>query len=311
LKKVFLLFWISWMMLFFTACSTQEQQYESQLKIDMQKEIREHLQVLCSEKMAGREGGTEGEAEAALYLANFLKEKKLQPAGEEETFFQSFPIKGYMPRLGNKRMTYGLGNSFNQGTSENVLALLEGKTQEVIVVSAHYDHLGIINGQLYPGANDNASGVAVVLEIINALADCRPERTILFAFWGSEEKGLLGSRYFCNNPTIPIEEIQGIVNFDTVGNLKEKKELLGWKVKENEATTEIVEKMAEDGWQINWQNNSGHSSDHFSFSLKNIAGFTLLSPDWLEKNHTPLDEVKGIRISPMHDLVNLFINILK
>lgn len=311
MKKVFLIFCFCCVLLLVSACSPPEQQEELRLNQDIQEGLKKHLQQLCSEKMAGREGGTKGEAEAALYIAGFLEEMGLKPAGDGETYFQSFAIKEYAHRKIGKRMTFAPTSSVDKGISDNILALLEGRTKEVIVVSAHYDHLGVINGQLYPGANDNASGVSAVLEIMKGLAAEKPERTILFAFWGSEEKGLLGSRYFCSHPTIPWEGIKCIINFDTVGNLEGKKLLLGWKEKDNEVTKEIIERLAEADWQISWEKDPAHNSDHYPFSLKNVPGFTLLSPAWLEKNHTPLDKVKDIRTPPLQELVNSFINILK
>ena len=310
MKRALLLFCFCCTLLLIVACSTQGQQGEIKVNQDIEQDIKEHLLVLCSEKMAGRAGGTKGEAETALYLADFLQENGLKPAGEGETFFQTFSIKEYAPQKVGGRMTFGPVSSTAKGTSANVLGLLEGRKKEVVIVSAHYDHFGMINGQLYPGANDNASGVAAVLEIITGLAEEKPENTLLFAFWGSEEKGLIGSRYFCLNPTISWEQIKGIVNLDTVGNLKEKK-LLGWQEKENEETREITEQLSEAGWQISWQKDPGHSSDHFSFSLKNVPGFTLLSPDWLKNNHTSLDTEKEIKTAPLRELVLSFIDILK
>jgi len=298
-------------LLLFVACSTQEEQGERLLKQDIEQEIKEHLQVLCGEKMAGRAGGTKGEAETALYLAEFLQEKGLKPAGEGETYFQTFPIKEYAPKKVGERMTFCPVSSTEKGSSANVLGILEGRKKEVIIISAHYDHLGMINGQLYPGANDNASGVSTVLEIIAGLAEKKkPEKTLLFAFWGSEEKGLIGSRYFCLHSTISWEQIKGIVNLDTIGNLLGEKKLLGWQEKENEVTREIIEQLTEAGWQISWQNDPGHSSDHVSFSLKNVPGFTLLSPDWLKKNHTPLDTENEINTAPLREMTLSFIDIL-
>lgn len=309
MKKVFLLFCCTLLLL--TACWSEKREGRPQFNNDLQQGLKEHLQVLCSEQMAGREGGSRGEAEAALYLAKFLQEKGLKPAGEGETYFQAFPLKEYEPILQDGRMTLRPVSSLQKRTSENVLALLEGRKKEVIVVSAHYDHLGVIKGELYPGANDNASGVSVVLEIINGLAGQKPARTILFAFWGSEEKGLLGSKYFCANPTIPLGKIKCMVNFDTLGNIKDGKMLLGWLGTENQVTKEITESLTEQGWQISWENDSRHSSDHFSFRQKDVPSFTLLSPAWLENNHTSLDTVKEIKIGPLEDLVHSFINILK
>lgn len=295
-------------LLFCVACGTQSG--EEDVISFFQPQVKEHLQVLCSEALAGREAGQPGEAAAALYLAGFLQEKGLKPLGDSDTYFQAFPLKGYRAQQVGSRMVFCETKREPDCLSENVLALLEGQETGVIVLCAHYDHLGIIEGELYPGANDNASGVAVLLEMINGLVEEQPQKTLLFAFWGAEEKGLWGSRHFCEQPPLPLEQIECVLNLDTVGNLAGK-ELLGWAGPENERTREIVQGLAAQGWQINWEERGAHNSDHFSFAQKGIPSFTLLSPTWLDENHTPRDTVEKIKIEPLTDLVLTLLNIFK
>jgi len=111
-------------------------------------------------------------------------------------------------------------------TTRNVLGLIPGGDdllfREFIIVSAHYDHLGRRgDGLFYPGADDNASGVAALLGAARALATLqphqRPARTIVFAAWAGEERGLLGSEHFGEDPTIPRGQIKGVLNLDMVG----------------------------------------------------------------------------------------------
>ena len=105
----------------------------------------------------------------------------------------------------------------------NILAKIEGKNpDEIVVVGAHYDHLGydsMLEGdKIYNGADDNASGVQAVLQILQAFLATgqQPERTVIFALWDGEEKGLCGSRYFANNFT-DIKKVKGYMNFDMIG----------------------------------------------------------------------------------------------
>jgi Peptidase family M28 len=102
----------------------------------------------------------------------------------------------------------------------NVLAKIEGtsETQQVILLSAHLDHLGVIDGETYPGADDDASGTVAVMELARVLAkEPKPNRTVIVALWGSEEKGLLGSRYFLQNPTFPLKDIVANLEFEMIG----------------------------------------------------------------------------------------------
>jgi Tol biopolymer transport system component len=120
-------------------------------------------------------------------------------------------------------------------TDRNVIATLPGTTDEWVVVGAHYDHLGTggssslaragEEGQIHYGADDNASGVATVMELAAALKSSKSplRRGIIFALWSGEENGILGSAAFVENPPVPIEKIAAYVNFDMVGRIRENK----------------------------------------------------------------------------------------
>lgn len=272
--------------------------------------MENHLKELTSIKMEGRRAGTAGEARAALYLARHFQRLGLQPAGDEGTYFQTFPIKNPEPLLANDRMTLSLSAEKSARPSENVLGVLPGKNDRLIVISAHYDHLGIIEGSLYPGANDNASGVALVLELAENLTKTPLPYTILFAFWGGEEAGLLGSAYFCQNNTSPLDNIACIINLDSLGNLGKEKSLLGWAPCEDEFSRNMAGKLLAAGWKIKWENNTSHNSDHWPFAKAGIPGFTLLSPAWLEHNHTTEDTIDRINLDALVQLMNALQHIL-
>jgi len=109
-----------------------------------------------------------------------------------------------------------------EGTGYNVLAKITGiepgLKEQVIIIGGHLDHLGLFP-ELMPGANDNASAVAVMLGVAEALVKCeiKPKRTILFAFFGAEEQGVKGSEYYLEHPVFPMEKTVGLINMDGVG----------------------------------------------------------------------------------------------
>ncbi len=171
-----------------------------------------HVGVLADDAFEGREGGTRGGRAAAAYVVEQLERLGLEPAGDEGGYYQRF------------------------GGMRNVLAIVPGSdpalAREVIVVGAHYDHVGYGTaatsygpfGFVHNGADDNASGVAGLLEIAEALGRQPepPRRTILLAFWDGEEKGLLGSSHFLRvRPAVLAgRTIVCSVNMDMIGRLR-------------------------------------------------------------------------------------------
>src|SRR5439155_4853614 len=107
----------------------------------------------------------------------------------------------------------------------NVIGVLPGTdpalAAEAVVIGAHYDHLGRADGVVYPGADDNASGTAVVLGLARAFAAAGgTDRTLIFALFGAEELGLIGSRHYVSRPALPLERTVAMVSFDMVGRLQ-------------------------------------------------------------------------------------------
>lgn len=287
--------------LFIVAC-TKDIPKEVGNTSSSQERLSRNVHILTDKSWSGRRAGSRGEAKAALYLATYFYEYGLKPAGEQNTFFQTFPIATYDTVLNNGRMTFRKVNHKEAGFSENILGILPGQETGTIIVSAHYDHLGLIEDKLYPGANDNASGVSIILELIHQLKEQVPHYNILFALWGAEEMGLLGSAYFCENPTIPLEDIVCVINLDSIGNLKENKNILVWPSTQNKSEN-YFQQLLNDSWQITWEDSYKHNSDHYSFTKRGITGFTLLSPYWLENNHTPYDTMNKINIEMMSELL--------
>jgi aminopeptidase N len=183
-----------------------------------QKSLMEHVSFLASPKLEGRGLGSEGITAAAQYIADRFKAIGLTPGGDEGTYFQKF--------------TVDKGPKGTPVETVNVIGLLPGAKAEwkdqSAILSAHYDHLGLgwpdvhkgDEGRAHPGADDNASGVAVMLELAKALkASGSPSRTLIFAAFSAEEAGLKGSAYYVDHPRLPLNQIIGVINLDTVGRL--------------------------------------------------------------------------------------------
>ncbi|MDD2436593.1 MAG: M20/M25/M40 family metallo-hydrolase [Massilibacteroides sp.] len=186
------------------------------------------VSFLASDELEGREAGSRGGHIAGVYLVSCLKQMGLAPL--EDSYYQ--PFEAYSRERQKKQRFQVEPDSIDVIKQEtvyrilamrNVLAKIEGmRKNEYVVIGAHYDHLGIdpdlVGDQIYNGADDNASGVSAVLQIARAFiaSGVQPERTIVFAFWDGEEKGLLGSRYFTQNFS-GMDQVKGYLNFDMIG----------------------------------------------------------------------------------------------
>jgi len=255
-------------------------------------ELRSHAGVLADDMFEGREAGSRGGHAAAKYLIGRLQETSLQPAGSNGSFKQSF-LHGH----------------------QNLLALLPGSDPELrdeyLVVGAHYDHVGYGSrrnsygpwGYIHNGADDNASGVATLLEIIDALSQTehRPRRSILFAFWDGEEKGLLGSKHWIEHPTIPVEAIKLAINVDMVGRLTEGRiEVGGTRTATGLRRLLSSSRLSEETWlDFSWEYKD--NSDHWTFYEAGIPAIyfhTGLHDDY----HRPSDDVEKLNIDGMREV---------
>ncbi|MDD4666207.1 MAG: M20/M25/M40 family metallo-hydrolase [Clostridia bacterium] len=265
--------------------------------------LRKHVQVLTEKSFAGRRAGTRGEAMTGRYLAAQLQEMGLEPAGDEGTFFQGFPLPEMtLRREGKRTVFYKLKNS-SQQAAENILGVIRGKqdSSQYIVLSAHLDHLGIGENNLYPGANDNASGVATVLEIARLLGEKKEQLpySVLIAFWSAEEMGLIGSRYFIQHPSFPLEVMRLNINLDSIGS-GEKNRFVFWTKNLNGLPEWLsVSGLNYSALELVGQLETMHSSDHRAFLEREVPAVTFLAENWLENNHTPLDRAGGLNYEKM------------
>ncbi len=172
-------------------------------------ELRRVVSFLADDKLGGRGTPSKGLDDAADFIAAEFKKSGLEPKGDDG-FFQTTEYKGRNGVSGKVR---------------NVVGLLKGSdpklAEEVVMVTAHYDHLGTRaqgeGDRIFNGANDDASGTAGVVALARALGKARPKRSVLFVtFWG-EERGLLGSKYYGEHPVVPLAKTVADVNLEQIG----------------------------------------------------------------------------------------------
>ena len=168
-----------------------------------------------------------------------------------------------------------------RATVNNVLAYLPGKTDEYVIVGAHYDHLGRGNydslapsqiGQIHPGADDNASGTAGVMELARMFAPMKGElqRGILFMSFAGEELGLLGSAYWVQHPTMPLDKALAMLNMDMIGRIKDDKIYIGG-VGTGSTLKPVIEQAAtKESFKVEYSPGGYSASDHTSFVSKHI-----------------------------------------
>jgi hypothetical protein len=193
------------------------------------EDLKRHLNILASDSLEGRETGEKGQKMAADYIMNHFKDIGIPPYNKK-SYYQKFRVKSnrhvckcedcdsdFIKKLFGK-------NRYIKG--ENVLGYIEGGDlkEELIILTAHYDHLGKHDSLLFNGADDDGSGTVAVMEIAEAFMLAKkegkgPKRSILIMPVSGEEKGLLGSKYYTENPIYPLEKTVANLNIDMIGRL--------------------------------------------------------------------------------------------
>lgn len=177
-------------------------------------DLKEHLYIFASDEMQGRMTGSEGQKKAAQYLVDFYKSQDIGAPENASDYFQAIPAS-YFSR------------SRDPKDSENVVAFIKGseKPEEIIVLSAHYDHVGVDKeGNVYNGADDDGSGTVSMLAMAQAFQMAAkegngPKRSILFLHVTGEEIGLYGSKYYTDNPLFPLANTVCNLNTDMIGRI--------------------------------------------------------------------------------------------
>ena len=200
-------------LLFIYSCGTEAQKtvtdYEESIT---ETELKTHLYTYASDEFMGREAGTEGETLAINFLKDYYESTGVSGGSTDGLYFQEMTV------------TDRSGNSID---SYNVLAYIAGsdKANEVLVITSHLDHIGVeADGQINNGADDDGSGTVAMMEIAEAFIEAKedgngPRRSVLFLHVSAEEKGLLGSKYYTDNPIYPLANTVANLNIDMIGRV--------------------------------------------------------------------------------------------
>jgi len=270
------------------------------------KNIEKHISYLASDELKGRGTGTKDEIKAANYIAEQFKNLNLQPKGTD----------GYLQKFKASIDTVHVVDAYN------VAGFLDNGAENTIVIGAHYDHLGEgyqrgslepdSKGKIHNGADDNASGVAGVLEMARYLSTnaVKEKHNFLFLAFSGEELGLLGSKYYANNPTIDLAKMNFMVNFDMIGRYDANKGITigGWGTSSRWGQT--IPALADQA-KVRYKIDSAGAgpSDHTSFYTKNrpvLFFFTGVHTDY----HKPSDDTQLINFAGEAVVLKLFSEIL-
>lgn len=278
--------------------------------------MKDDVSVLANDSLNGRKTGSDDEKKAASYISRRFKTIGLQPKGTDG-FFQKFTFRA--SKNPHQEAEFTLEQNDSTETAENVIAYLDNKAENTVVIGAHYDHLGMGGeGSLYRegpaihnGADDNASGVAMMLHLSEALRkDGSPKNNnYLFIAFSGEEEGLLGSNYFVKNPTIDTKKITYMINMDMVGRLNTENTLAVYGVGTSPILKQTVNANAGDLNIV--ENESGVGpSDHTSFYLADIPVLHFFTGQH-EDYHKPSDDTEKVNFAGMEVVSNYIFSIIK
>jgi Zn-dependent M28 family amino/carboxypeptidase len=287
------------------ACSFAQAPSHPAATDPVERDLRADVGFLASDAMQGRGTGTQFEAVAAEYLAAQLEEIGLEPGGDaaadgKRGYLQHFDFQyGSIP----KRMLRVLNQEdrAGKGTSQNVIGVLRGATDDAIIISAHYDHIApkpvSAPGEdvIYNGADDDASGTAIVLELARTLAKgAKPKRTVYFILFGAEEFGGVGSDYFNEHPPLPLTKVIANLEFEMIGR-PDPKVAPGTLWLTGYERSDLGPTLAKRGAPLVADPHPEYKfferSDNYQLALRGIVAHTVSSYGLHKEYHQPSDDV--------------------
>ena len=292
------------------------------------EDLEKHLTILASDSLEGRETGKKGQKMAADYIMNHFKNIGIPPY-KGKTYYQKFRVKNsrHMCKCDDCDVDFLkkiLGkNKYIKG--ENVLGFIEGTDlkEEIIIITAHYDHLGKHEEKIYNGADDDGSGTVAALEIAEAFMLAKkeghgPRRSVLIMPVSGEEKGLLGSEFYTDNPIYPLENTVANLNIDMIGRIDDWHEngdyvyLIGSDMLSQELH-DISEQVNKQyiGLELDYTFNAEddpnryyYRSDHYNFAKNNIPVIFYFNGVH-EDYHKVTDKVEKIDFNKIQTITRL------
>jgi hypothetical protein len=274
--------------------------------------LKDDIAFLASDSLVGRETGTPQELVAAEYLLERMKNIGLLPKGNAGTYFQTFSFK---PKTDpHSEAQFISGDSTITGT--NVIGYVDNGANKTVIIGAHYDHLGMGGeGSLYAegeaihnGADDNASGVGVLLQLADRLKDTLSGSNYLFMAFSGEEMGLLGSNYFAKNPTIDLDQMSYMINMDMVGRLRDDKTLSVSGTGTSPIWNQVLN-STNPGFKLVLSESGVGPSDHTSFYLQNIPVLHFFTGQH-EDYHKPTDDADKLNYEGMEMIGEYILDVI-
>lgn len=292
------------------SCKTDQKNIEP-VKGNMKADVV----YLASDRLQGRETGTSYELLAADYIEKRMKESGLEPKGNAGTYFQTFSFKPSSGPHQEAAFTDEKGDVYLTGT--NVIGYIDNGAAQTVVIGAHYDHLGM-GGEsslyregkaIHNGADDNASGVAVMLDLAYDLkmSNKKGNNYLLIGFSG-EEMGLLGSNYFTKNSTIALDSITYMINMDMVGRLNKENTLAIYGAGTTPRWKQIINAVNKDFTLVISDSGVG-PSDHTSFYLNDLPVLHFFTGQH-EDYHKPGDDAEKLNYAGMEQISDYIFRII-
>ena len=277
--------------------------------------MEEDVRILASDSLMGRETGKEGADLAAAYLEKRMRDLQLQPYDKDGDFMQDFSFKPRKDPHAEVEFGAVTDSSLN---AQNLLGFIDNGGSRTVILGAHYDHLGMGGeGSLYRGepavhngADDNASGVAVLLKLAKMLQE-RPEArdNYLILLFSGEEMGLLGSNFFAKNPTVDLEQVAYMINLDMVGRLREDKTLSISGTGTTPVWPQVLNSL-NPGFNLVLSESGVGPSDHTSFYLQDIPVLHFFTGQH-EDYHKPSDDAEKLNYQGMEAIAAYLFDLVK
>lgn len=276
--------------------------------------IKDDVMFLSNDSLEGRQTGSEGEQKAAKYIAQRFENLGLQPKGTNG-YFQEFSFK---PKTNpHQKVSFTIKDGDSTITGTNVVGFIDNQAENTVIIGAHYDHLGYgAEGSLYRGdtkeihngADDNASGVGVLLDLAKKLKDTNKGNNYLFITFSGEEMGLLGSNYYAKNPTVRNDKANYMINMDMVGRLKADSTLAVYGVGTSPIFKQTLKAHNQKFKLV--QNESGVGpSDHTSFYNVDVPVLHFFTGQH-EDYHKPSDDFDKLNYDGMRTISNYIFEVI-
>lgn len=270
------------------------------------KDILSLIYTLAADSFEGRATGSRGFGKAATFVLKQFEESGLKPIGS--SYFQKFRIE--TRTVQSKIHLQDLSNDSIE--TMNVIGLKRGALfpDEYTVIAAHLDHLGKKQDSVYHGANDNASGVAVMLTVARALKDIPTKRSVLFIAFTGEEVGLMGSAYFVTHPPIDLRKIRFMVNLDLVGSGSDGIMIQG--VDGHDAEFSKIQKINQTYFQFELSTRpNSPNSDQYYFHVLGVPAFFIYAYNGTMPYHSPGDTADKIDAAVVENITKfVLMNVL-